>query len=101
MNQQERDERGKFLNKSNDYRQVRSIRVTDKAWKKLGEIAEIQSITRADLIEMWLKNNEVFTIDKAQMEEVIEEILKDPDVTRKGKDKSAIRRGFEALLRQL
>lgn len=101
MNQQERDEQGKFLNKSDEFRHVRSIRVTDKAWEKLGEIANNRSITRADLIEEWLENDEIFKIDKVQVEAVMEEILQDQKVTRKGKDRSAVRRGFEALLERL
>lgn len=101
MNQQEKDRYGRFLHKSDDYRRVRSIRVTDEAWEKLGEIAEKLSITRADLIEEWMEDKSSNGINEEKIKAVIEEILHDPEVTRKGKDKSAVRRGFEALLNRL
>lgn len=42
---------GKFVQKSEEARKVRSIRLTDGAWDELGRIAGEQDITRADLIE--------------------------------------------------
>ena len=53
MNQQCRNELGKFSPKSNENRQVRSIRLTDATWDALGDLAASRSITRADLIEEW------------------------------------------------
>lgn len=53
MNQQGRNELGKFSPKSNENRQVRSIRLTDATWDALGKLATSRSITRADLIEEW------------------------------------------------
>lgn len=53
MSQQGRNEAGKFSAKSNENRQVRSIRLTDVTWNALGELANELSITRADLIEGW------------------------------------------------
>jgi predicted DNA-binding ribbon-helix-helix protein len=50
-NTQKRQESGRFAFKSNTHRLVRSIRLTDKTWNILGEIAGSRSITRADLIE--------------------------------------------------
>lgn len=53
MIKQGRSKKGKFLPKSNDYRQVRSIRLTDSSWEALGELASNRGITRADLLEEW------------------------------------------------
>jgi predicted DNA-binding ribbon-helix-helix protein len=46
---------GKFVQKSEEARKVRSIRLTDKAWDELGRIAGEQDITRADLIEQLIE----------------------------------------------
>lgn len=54
MNNQSRNESGKFAAKSNENRQVRSIRLTDPAWDKLGQLASERGITRADLLEQWM-----------------------------------------------
>jgi len=54
MSQQGRDKSGKFSFKSDEGRQVRSIRLTDAAWDALGNLANERSITRADLIEEWM-----------------------------------------------
>ena len=55
---------GKFTQKSDEPRKVRSIRLTDSTWEKLGEMADKKStaeqrITRADLIEEWLQKDHV------------------------------------------
>jgi predicted DNA-binding ribbon-helix-helix protein len=49
--EQGRNEVGQFSAKGEERREVRSIRLTDSAWEKLGNIANERSITRADLIE--------------------------------------------------
>ena len=46
-----RGQEGKFVQKSNQRREVRSLRLTDSAWNKLGELAEAQEMTRGDFIE--------------------------------------------------
>lgn len=46
-----RDSTGKFVLKNGEYRSVRSLRLTDKTWERLGQLAEDRGITRADLIE--------------------------------------------------
>ena len=46
-----RSETGKFTAQSNERREVRSLRLTDSTWQALGDTAEKQGITRADLIE--------------------------------------------------
>ncbi|MFM2062027.1 MAG: hypothetical protein RLZZ507_1697 [Cyanobacteriota bacterium] len=46
-----RDIQGKFALKNDDYRQVRSLRLTDDTWKALGIAAECLGMTRADYLE--------------------------------------------------
>lgn len=45
-----RDIQGKFTLKNDDYRQVRSLRLTDDTWKALGIVAECLGMTRADYL---------------------------------------------------
>ena len=52
-----RDIQGKFTLKNDDYRQVRTIRLTDATWKALGIAAECLGITRADLLEQVVREN--------------------------------------------
>lgn len=52
-----RDIQGKFALKNDDYRQVRSLRLTDETWKALGIAAECFGMTRADYLEEMVKNN--------------------------------------------
>jgi hypothetical protein len=59
-----RTQSGKFAVKSDEPRHVRSIRLTDSTWEKLGQLADEKStsercITRADLIEEWMQDNQV------------------------------------------
>ena len=62
---QSRNSRGQFINKSKDNRQVRSIRVTNEVWVKLGNMATQRSITRADLLEEIVKNDlQVFNVSQ-------------------------------------
>jgi cell division protein FtsB len=63
-----RGNKGKFIQKSNEARQVRSLRVTDSAWSELGNIAEDFSVTRADLIEK-LINDHVLRDHESLMQE--------------------------------
>lgn len=48
---QGRNKKGQFGSKSNSNRKVRSLRITDDVWEKLGMMADKRGITRADLIE--------------------------------------------------
>lgn len=48
---QPRGYRGRYSSKSDQERQVRSIRATEEVWNAFGEAAESQGITRADLLE--------------------------------------------------
>jgi len=52
-----RDIQGKFTLKSDDYRQVRSLRLTDETWKTLGIAAECLGMTRSDYLEQVLRVN--------------------------------------------
>jgi hypothetical protein len=52
-----RDIQGKFALKDDDYRQVRSLRVTDETWKALGIAAECFGMTRADYLEQVIGDN--------------------------------------------
>ena len=106
MSRQERRNSGQFAAKSDDFRQVRSIRATDTAWEKLGKVAEERGMTRADLIERLVESGGLDNqidggISLQQVEEVVAQILNDPAVTRNGKDRGSVRRALEALLRTL
>lgn len=50
-----RDDAGKFAPKSDAERKVRSIRATDHIWDDFGFEADKRRITRADLLERWVK----------------------------------------------
>jgi hypothetical protein len=52
-----RDIQGKFVLKNDDYRQVRSLRLTSETWKALGIAAECFGYSRADYLEEIVKNN--------------------------------------------
>lgn len=51
MPERQRNQGGKFVQKSDERRKVRSVRLTNTAWNELGRIADERDITRADLIE--------------------------------------------------
>ena len=51
-----RAEGGLFALKSGSERQVRSIRTTDWIWDEFGFQADQRRITRADLLEQWVKS---------------------------------------------
>ena len=53
-----RDIQGKFSLKNDDYRQVRSLRLTDKTWRALGIASECLGWTRADLLENLVEHNQ-------------------------------------------
>ncbi|MEB3179360.1 MAG: hypothetical protein VKL59_10050 [Nostocaceae cyanobacterium] len=52
-----RDIQGKFPLKNDDYRQVRSLRLTDDTKKALGIAAECNRMTRADYLEEIAESN--------------------------------------------
>jgi hypothetical protein len=99
-----RGKNGRFVAKSNENREVRSLRLTDKAWKALGIIAESQSITRADLIENLIVQEQLSEHNRVslkQIEEAITQLLDDPQITRDDTDKRSIRCALETLLKLL
>lgn len=66
MIKQGRNESGKFTSKSDKKRQVRAIRLTDSTWDTLGKLANERSITRADLIEEWIKQEYFNLLNRVQ-----------------------------------
>lgn len=52
-----RDKEGKFAQKNDEYRSVRSLRLTDSTWEALGSAAQSQGITRADLLELLVRSD--------------------------------------------
>jgi hypothetical protein len=51
MPDQEKDDKGHFMRKSDSDRKIRSIRATDDTWNLLGNKAEENDMTRADFLE--------------------------------------------------
>ncbi len=107
MSAQSRSEHGRFASKSVEPREVRSIRLTDTTWEKLGVSADSRCITRADLIEHLVESGALdqpqltSATNLQQVEEAVAQILNDPIVTRNGKDRGSVRRALEALLKAL
>ena len=52
----QRNEYGKFVTKGEEPRAVRSLRLSDKTWLAIGEMAESLELTRADLLEQMFKS---------------------------------------------
>ncbi len=63
-----RDIQGKFTLKNHDYRQVRSLRLTENTWQKLGMASESLGITRADLLENLVQQNKEIFSDSGSIE---------------------------------
>ncbi|HEU0144714.1 MAG TPA: hypothetical protein VFQ47_07995 [Nitrososphaera sp.] len=107
MSTQSRGNRGRFAPKSDEPREVRSIRLTDTTWKKLGAAANSRSITRADLIEQLVESGVLDQepassgVSLQQVEEAIAQIIDDPEITRHGKDRGSVKRALQALLKHL
>lgn len=59
-----RDIQGKFAIKNDDYRLVRSLRLTDETWKVLGITAECNGLTRADYLEQIVRDNTLPSITR-------------------------------------
>lgn len=53
-----RDVQGKFALKDNEYRSVRSLRLTDSTWEALSTAANSLGITKADYLEQIVSKNE-------------------------------------------
>jgi hypothetical protein len=63
-----RDIQGKFALKNDDYREVRSLRLTDDTWKSLGIASECLGLTRADYLEQIVKHNTTPCITRGDSE---------------------------------
>lgn len=63
-------ERGKFILKGNEERKVRTVRLTDTTWNKLEKITQKRCITRTELIEELLEQ------DNKEVIKLLEEALK-------------------------
>ncbi len=57
LTKMKRDIQGKFALKNDNYRLVRSLRLTDETWKALGIAAECNGKTRADYLEQIVRDN--------------------------------------------
>lgn len=54
--------------KNDDYREVRSLRLTDDTWKALGIVSECSGLTRADYLEHIVRNNALPSITREDSE---------------------------------
>nr|WP_322718278.1 hypothetical protein [Nostoc sp. ChiQUE02]MDZ8231252.1 hypothetical protein [Nostoc sp. ChiQUE02] len=63
-----RDIQGKFALKNDDYREVRSLRLTDDTWKSLGIASECLDLTRADYLEHIVRHNTLPSITREDSE---------------------------------
>ncbi|MFN6501532.1 MAG: hypothetical protein RMX65_031695 [Nostoc sp. DedQUE01] len=63
-----RDIQGKFALKNDDYREVRSLRLTDDTWKALGIASECLGLTRADYLEQIVRHNALPSITREDSE---------------------------------
>lgn len=61
-----RDIQGKFALKNDDYRQVRSVRLTDETWKVLGIAAECLGMSRADYLEQLIREKDAPSITRGK-----------------------------------
>nr|MDZ8003097.1 hypothetical protein [Nostoc sp. DedSLP05]MDZ8098111.1 hypothetical protein [Nostoc sp. DedSLP01] len=62
-----RDIQGKFALKNDDYREVRSLRLTDGTWKSLGIASECLGLTRADYLEHIVRHNTLPSITREDL----------------------------------
>lgn len=63
-----RDIQGKFALKNDDYREVRSLRLTDETWKAIGIASECLGLTRADYLEHIVRHNVLPSIIREDLE---------------------------------
>lgn len=84
-----RDSQGKFVLKNDDYRQVRSLRLTDETWKALGIAAECHGLTRSDYLEKIVRDN---ALPNVTQEETLpspcntkQEVKTQPEITQREK----------------
>lgn len=102
---QPRGERGTFIPKNDEVRQVRSVRLTDHAFEVWGQTADDRGVSRADLLELMTRDGYMrdynFPADEGRLKDILEELVNDPGITRQGRDRGTAKRFAEALLRRL
>jgi hypothetical protein len=67
-----------FVQKFNEPKRLRSVRLTDTAWDALEHLATQQGLTRTDLLEAWARQPETMTENddtRASLEAHIEAIV--------------------------
>lgn len=104
-----RNEEGKFTKKSNESREVRSLRLTDSTWEALGQVAQAKNFTRSDLLESmnWQDSTGPvaqpcsLTLTEEFLTEIAERLLHDSAVTRNGKDRGTVRRALFAFMSEI
>jgi predicted DNA-binding ribbon-helix-helix protein len=107
-----RNELGRFETKGHGNRSVRSIRVDDFHWEKMGIISDMNDISRGDLLEKMIdeKRTEILPLIEEidnqiekKIKEIIEELNKRGDNRLKipSKEKAIARRTLEALIEYL
>jgi hypothetical protein len=62
---------GLFALKSESERLVRSVRATDWTWDEFGFLADQRRITRADLLEIWVKTPQSSPVVPTAIEKAI------------------------------
>ncbi len=94
-----RDIQGKFSLKNQDYRQVRSLRLTDSTWQELGIASECLGITRADLLENLVQHNRSIFSDSGEIEPLNPE--KSGSKAKKSLNKDELNSLAEKVLKEL
>lgn len=88
MGEQDRSNSGKFAAKGDTVRAIRSIRLTDTTWDKLGDKADEHDISKADYLEALFSgeidwesedsdsNENELDFDVSEVTEILQECLK-------------------------
>lgn len=109
MAEQQKDDKGRFTNKSTCERKIRSIRATDETWNLLGDRAEENDMTRADFLESLVTGQVEWEESKKEKESTlgldfdvdeVSEILKEALTLKSnagGKIKTKIRQVLELM----
>ena len=99
------DDSGQFEMKGDEPRKNRMLTLTDTAWERLKAVATTKGVSRSDLIEtaalegQWSEDSDDARDEVlGEIQDALDELLEDEDVTRKGKDRGTVRRTITALL---
>lgn len=114
MAMRERNDSGQFEPKGDEPRILRSIRLTDTCWEKLGEVATERSISRADILESMVEDGYLDDYQATDEDDIKLSIIEDIQGILEGlelhgdneleinsKDKAAGRRVLTALIEYL